>query len=594
MGDHFNMAFVDYSRNVSTEHRSILGSYRKNFGHQEKNQAYSILVSLRELYPDHLVQRIDARGCDLIAFAEAGHAKAQLLDTADAERKYVPPPPLHGFRPETVDDDDEDSDDEDDKKGPSTLTEPKEDDSYGDRLVDKVHFGPYSYQWQDKFFLVYNFLFEKPYSPKRHKYYIITPRSAGVSPDGLHSIPTDDLIRAVGRWQMRVHDEIMVFDDGCWQGNRALWKSVQGAKWDDVILDPHTKNSLISDVHDFFSGRALYQEFLVPWKRGLILYGVPGNGKTCSIKALMSTLYHASPATNGQPIPSLYVKSLQNCNGPQYAIRSIFEKARSFAPCMLVFEDLDSLVTAKVRSYFLNEVDGLESNDGILMIGSTNHLTALDPAIANRPSRFDRKYHFALPARAERAAYARYWRAKLEGNPKIAFPDTIADLVAGWTDTFSFAYLKELFISALLAVARGAQPGSETVAEAEAGFETPGSAASIEGDYAAALSEGAAAWSGEEGGEKDGEKKKEKKQQAAKGSGKKAVVIPEMMVPEELKDNALIHALKQQVVVLLREMDSSDKAASKKKSKKRAREDDSDAEDSDDGSEDGENDCRCC
>ncbi len=68
-------------------------------------------------------------------------------------------------------------------------------------------------------------------------------------------------------------------------------------------------------------------------------------------------------------MPSLYVKSFDAYQGQKYAIRSIFSQARTLAPCLLIFEDLDSLVTDKTRSYFLNEVDGLESNEGILMIG---------------------------------------------------------------------------------------------------------------------------------------------------------------------------------------------------------------------------------
>lgn len=68
--------------------------------------------------------------------------------------------------------------------------------------------------------------------------------------------------------------------------------------------------------------------------------------------------------------------------GPEYSIQAIFRKARQLAPCYLVFEDLDSIVSDGVRSYFLNEVDGLQSNDGIYMIGSTNHLDRLDPGIA--------------------------------------------------------------------------------------------------------------------------------------------------------------------------------------------------------------------
>lgn len=69
----------------------------------------------------------------------------------------------------------------------------------------------------------------------------------------------------------------------------------------------------------------------------------------------------------------------------------VFEKARSEAPCVLILEDLDSLINDNNRSFFLNQLDGLENNDGLLVIGSTNHYERLDPAITKRPSRFDRK-----------------------------------------------------------------------------------------------------------------------------------------------------------------------------------------------------------
>ena len=54
--------------------------------------------------------------------------------------------------------------------------------------------------------------------------------------------------------------------------------------------------------------------------------------------------------------------------GDEYAIRDIFERARAEAPCVLVLEDLDSLITELNRSFFLNEVDGLEENDGLLLV----------------------------------------------------------------------------------------------------------------------------------------------------------------------------------------------------------------------------------
>lgn len=102
--------------------------------------------------------------------------------------------------------------------------------------------------------------------------------------------------------------------------------------------------------------------------------------------ALMHTLYHRD-----FPVVTLYVKS-----APQsYHIRAVFQMARAMTPCLLVLEDIDTIVTPITRSYFFNEVDGLENNDGkftfltstlviahsdeqllgILMIATTNHCT---------------------------------------------------------------------------------------------------------------------------------------------------------------------------------------------------------------------------
>jgi len=86
------------------------------------------------------------------------------------------------------------------------------------------------------------------------------------------------------------------------------------------------------------------------------------------------------------------------------------------------------------------------------MIGSTNHLERLDPGIAKRPSRFDRKYLFALPTRDERVQYCDYWRNKSKTNDKIDFPPTLSGMIADITDGFSFAYMKEAFVASLLAL----------------------------------------------------------------------------------------------------------------------------------------------
>lgn len=84
------------------------------------------------------------------------------------------------------------------------------------------------------------------------------------------------------------------------------------------------------------------------------------------------------------------------------------------------------------------------------MIGSTNHLERLDPGIAKRPSRFDRKYFYALPTHDERIKYCEYWRNKLTDNNDIDFPEKLSPEIANITKDFSFAYMKEAFVAALL------------------------------------------------------------------------------------------------------------------------------------------------
>jgi len=128
-------------------------------------------------------------------------------------------------------------------------------------------------------------------------------------------------------------------------------------------------------------------------------------------------------------------------------------KGTSQAPCYLVFEDLDSVVSDNVRSFFLNEVDGLSSNDGILMVGSTNHLDQLDPGISKRPSRFDRKFLFANPNFEQRVQYCHFWQGKLKDNKDVNFPDSLCEAIAKITEDFSFAYIQEAFVAALLVLA---------------------------------------------------------------------------------------------------------------------------------------------
>ena len=94
------------------------------------------------------------------------------------------------------------------------------------------------------------------------------------------------------------------------------------------------------------------------------------------------------------------------------------------------------------------------------MVGSTNHLELLDPGIAKRPSRFDRKYEFPNPSYEERITYCHFWQKKLSSNNDVEFPDELCPAIAGITGSFSFAYIQEAFVASLLAIARRSGSGS--------------------------------------------------------------------------------------------------------------------------------------
>ncbi|KAI4171535.1 MAG: hypothetical protein LQ346_008733 [Caloplaca aetnensis] len=303
-------------------------------------------------------------------------------------------------------------------------------------------FAKYLYKWGDEYFIVY--IVQIGYYSMQ---YIFKEPSEGetvMSGNG----KTDELIIAIGKWQIPppLGDKWVYVFDGYWFRSKALYEQIKTASWDDVILNEQMKKQITGLMHKFFDSRDIYKNLGVPWKRGVIFYGPAGNGKTISIKALMNSLFRS----DGLTIPSLYVKSATST----YSIRRVFEQARSMSPCLLIFEDIDTVVTNSTRSYFFNEVDGLENNDGIFMVASTNHLDKLDAGLSSRPSRFDRKYLFPLPAEEERKLYCLYWRNRLKQKKvEIEFPVKICGAAALITDGFSFAYMQEAFVATLLAIA---------------------------------------------------------------------------------------------------------------------------------------------
>jgi transitional endoplasmic reticulum ATPase len=129
--------------------------------------------------------------------------------------------------------------------------------------------------------------------------------------------------------------------------------------------------------------------------KGVLLYGPPGTGKTLIAKAVATTTESNFISIKGPELLSKWVGESEK------GVREIFRKARMAAPCIIFFDEIDALVprrgsggsdshvTENVVSQILTEIDGLEELNNVLIIGATNRLDIVDPALL-RPGRFDR------------------------------------------------------------------------------------------------------------------------------------------------------------------------------------------------------------
>lgn len=249
-----------------------------------------------------------------------------------------------------------------------------------------------------------------------------------------------DFILDIERKTNAPNESILVFSDGRWNRSRSLYQATTEASFDDLVLSGEMKKTIRTEFSQFLDSEEQYRRLGISWRRGALFIGPPGNGKTHCVRALVNEL----------GISILYVQSLSHSyfTGEQLWQR-VFDRARQLKPCVLVLEDLDSMVDDDNRSFFLNQLDGFEQNHGMIVLATTNHPERIDVAIVDRPSRFDRKYHFDLPSVEERQVYLESWQKKLADETGWAQAEV--KQVAAVTKGYSFAYLKELVISSVMA-----------------------------------------------------------------------------------------------------------------------------------------------
>lgn len=298
-----------------------------------------------------------------------------------------------------------------------------------DQLFDNIEQAFWQIQWNAATLYVFEASWNTACGGEQRKWVVAETREVA-----------DGFMLDVARKTNDPGEAILVFRDGRWTRSSQLYHAVQSSSFDDLILDDTVKSSLRTDFRQFLEARDEYLDLGLAWRRGALLIGPPGNGKTHCVRALVKEL----------AVASLYVQSLQHkYYESEQLLQRVFERARELRPCVLIFEDLDALVDEKNQSFFLNQLDGFEKNDGLVVLATTNHPERIDSAIIDRPSRFDRKYHFELPQQDRRELFLSGWQQRLSG--KVNWTADSVEPLAQLTDGYSFAYLKELVVSGLLA-----------------------------------------------------------------------------------------------------------------------------------------------
>ena len=163
--------------------------------------------------------------------------------------------------------------------------------------------------------------------------------------------------------------------------------------WDDVGGLRKIKAQLREAVEAPLRHPEVFEEMGIRAPKGVLLFGPPGTGKTLLAKAVATESEANFISVRGPELFNKYVGESEK------ALREIFKKARQTAPCVLFFDEIDAIMSARGQSddsgvsqrivnQFLAEIDGLQALQGVLVIGATNRADILDPAVL-RPGRFD-------------------------------------------------------------------------------------------------------------------------------------------------------------------------------------------------------------
>ncbi len=248
---------------------------------------------------------------------------------------------------------------------------------------------------------------------------------------------------------------------------REVLVEVPNVKWTDIGGLAEVKEELQEAIEWPLKYPEIFAHMNTAPPKGVLLHGPPGTGKTMLAKAVANESEANFISIKGPEVLSKWVGESER------AVREVFRKARQAAPTIIFFDELDSItpvrgtglgssqVTERVISQILTELDGLEELKDVVVIGATNRLDIVDPALL-RPGRFDKLLSVPVP---DMAARNEILRIHLEKKPLAE--DVKIDQLAEKTENYTGADLAALANTTAMLVIKEHITKSKTLKEAK-------------------------------------------------------------------------------------------------------------------------------
>ncbi|RNJ76268.1 MAG: AAA family ATPase [Nitrosopumilus sp. B06] len=227
-------------------------------------------------------------------------------------------------------------------------------------------------------------------------------------------------------------------------GMREVFIENPDVKWDEVGGLEVVKRELQEAVEWPMKYPGLYDKLGHRMPRGILLHGPSGTGKTLLAKAVATESEANFVSVRGPELLSKWVGESER------GIREIFKRARQSAPCVIFFDEIDSIapirgaggetaVSERVVSQLLTELDGMENMHGVVVLAATNRADMIDPALL-RPGRFDKIIQIPLPDKESRKSILKINAERIPTIDDVSDPEHIDfDKLGDMTDGLSGA-----------------------------------------------------------------------------------------------------------------------------------------------------------